>query len=433
MNVRCFCMLESETIECKAIINNDFKKEIIAFANTNGGIIYVGIADDGTVIGIEDIEKEMEKISHMIHDSIRPDLIPYTKIEKESIDHRDVIKITVLRGDKRPYHIRDKGLKSSGVYVCHGVSSQPASEGAIREMVKESDGIVFDKARSLDQELTFSYFEYICKEKDLSLTKESMRTLKLVNADGYYTNAAFLLSDQCSYTIKVAVFQGNTKLVFKARKEFSGSILKQVEDVITFLDMHSNENTEITGLARIDQPDYPKAAIRETVLNAVVHRDYTYSGSVLINIFDNRMEVISLGSLVKGLQYEDIMSGVSQTRNEGIASIFYRLHYIESYGTGISRIMEVYKQAKVQPSITLNPSSFILVLPKFEKADGKIANSREELVFRRIEEYGQITRKDVEKILSCSSFTANRILHHLLERNLIQPNGAARSTYYTKK
>lgn len=128
-------MLESETIECKAILNNDFKKEIIAFANTNGGTIYVGIADDGTFIGIEDIEKEMEKISHMIHDSIRPDLIPYTKIEKEVMNHRDVIKITVLRGDKRPYHIRDKGLKPSGVYVRHGVSSQPASEDAIREMV----------------------------------------------------------------------------------------------------------------------------------------------------------------------------------------------------------------------------------------------------------------------------------------------------------
>ena len=148
---------ESPILELKEIINTDFKKEIVALANTDGGEILVGVARDGTVTGVEHPESEMEKIGNMIRDGIKPDLTAYTSIEAVNTEGKTIIRVTVTRGLKRPYHLSDKGLKPSGVFVRHGVSSVPATDEFIREMIKESDGTVFDKMRSVNQDLTFDY------------------------------------------------------------------------------------------------------------------------------------------------------------------------------------------------------------------------------------------------------------------------------------
>ena len=174
---------ESSRLELKEIINNDFKKEIIAFANTDGGEIYVGVAKDGTVVGVENSERDMERISSMIHDGIHPDLIPFTTIETIKIDAKQLIHVTVSRGGRPPYHLTDKGLKPSGVYVRHGVVSVPASEEMIRDMIRQSDGLTYDRVRSMNQDLTFQFAEYYFKEKKVSFTEENKRTLGLTDSD----------------------------------------------------------------------------------------------------------------------------------------------------------------------------------------------------------------------------------------------------------
>ena len=136
---------ESSVLELKEQINADFKKEIIAFANTDGGEIFVGVARDGSITGVENAEAEMERIGNMIRDGIKPDLTAYTAIEKVIEGDKALIHVTVSRGLRRPYHLIDKGLKPSGVFVRHGVSSVPATDEAIREMIRDSDGTAFDK------------------------------------------------------------------------------------------------------------------------------------------------------------------------------------------------------------------------------------------------------------------------------------------------
>lgn len=295
--------------------------------------------------------------------------------------------------------------------------------------IKESDRTSFEQSISIRQDLTFSYIEYVFKDKRLSFENANKKSLGLVNSNNQYTNLALLFSDQCEHSIKCAVFQGDNKLIFKARKEFSGSLLKQLEDTLTYLDMYSNDNTEIHSRTRMDMPDYPKAVLREALLNAIVHRDYSYTGSTLVNIYDERLEIISLGNLVKGLSYEDILHGASQSRNPNIAQIFYRLEYIESYGTGIHRILEMYRDANSKPTFMLNPASFIVEIPKYRRKNSN-KDAKEDIVFRRIKEEGRITRKEVEELLSCSSFTANRVLNNLLNQHKIKSYGAARATYY---
>lgn len=424
---------ESPVLELKEQINADFKKEIIAFANTDGGEIYVGVARDGSITGVENAEAEMEKISNMIRDGIKPDLTAYTSIERIEEAGKALIRVSISRGLKRPYHLTDKGLKPAGVFVRHGVSSVPAADEAIRQMLKESDGTAFDKARSINQELTFVYAEKIFQERQVAFDEARKRTLGLLDADGYYTNAALLLSDQCGHIIRCAVYEGTGKSKFKTRKEFFGSILKQLDDMFSFLSLNNNLRSTFDGLRRIDYADYPEEALREALLNAVVHRDYDYSGSIIINIYDDRMEFISLGGLVKGLTLEDIKGGVSQPRNTVIANVFYRLELIESYGTGIQRMLESYAGSGFEPGFAPAPASFVVTLPNRNAEKSQADNldlSREETVLRLLTERGSISRKDVEQILGCSSFPANQILKLLLEQGRIVKTGAARGTRY---
>ena len=424
---------ESSRLELKEIINNDFKKEIIAFANTDGGEIYVGVAKDGTVVGVENSERDMERISSMIHDGIHPDLIPFTTIETIKIDAKQLIHVTVSRGGRPPYHLTDKGLKPSGVYVRHGVVSVPASEEMIRDMIRQSDGLTYDRVRSMNQDLTFQFAEYYFKEKKVSFTEENKRTLGLTDSDGYYTNTALLLSDQCEHSIKCAVFEGTDKTRFKTRREFYGSVFKQLENVYEYISLINNVHADFIGLERVEHFDYPEYAIREALLNAIVHRDYDYSGSIIINIFDDRIEFVSIGGLVKGITLADILHGVSQSRNMVLANIFYRLKLVESYGTGIQRIMQSYS-GNSSPSFLTEASSFVTILPNQNYSVQTISDMwAEDKVLRLLREKKEINRKDVEELLNCSGFPARKVLKSLLNQNKIEVIGNARATRYILK
>lgn len=425
---------ESTTVELKSEVTADFKKEVIALANTDGGTIYIGIYDNGRVAGVSNPDKVMAQISNMIRDGIRPDLTAYTSIEVMDEDDVKIIRVSVLRGVKRPYHLTDKGLKPSGVFVRHGVSSVPATEEAIRQMLRESDGIAFDKSRCLNQNLTFSYTEKYFSDADLPFTVQNRRTLKLIDADGYYTNAALLLSDQCEHSIKCAVYTGTGKIKFKARKEFFGSILKQLDDTYEYLSLNNNQNSTFEGLRRTDHPDYPPEAIREALLNAVIHRDYDFSGSTIINIYENRMEFISLGGLVKGITVTDIMNGVSQPRNPMIADIFYRLELIESYGTGIRRIFESYSDAPHKPEIRHAAASFVITLPKLTANTEVVSpESQKQEILSLITSRGVISRRDVETNLSVTKSIAVKLLNGLLAEGKIQKTGKAKAVRYFVK
>lgn len=424
---------ESEHIELKEMVNAEFKKEIVAFANTDGGEIFVGVSQDGSIVGVADAETEMERISNMIRDGIKPDLSAYTTINTILEDGKDIIHVAVSRGEKRPYHLSDKGLKPSGVYIRHGVSSAPAGEEAIRQMIKESDGTTFDKARCLRQDLTFHYATPYFAERNISFEETHKRTLGLVNADGYYTNAALLLSDQCEHSIKCAVYEDTTKIRFKSRKEFFGSVLKQMDEAYEFLDVNNNLNASFEGLRRIDAPDYPEYALREALLNTIVHRDYDYSGSILISIFTDRMEFVSIGGLVKGITMQDIMNGVSQSRNSLLAAVFYRLELIESYGTGVQRILESYQGFPTKPTFTAAPASFMVTLPNMHASSPTISDitlSDEDRVLALIKKEGSIDRKEVEDLLGSSAFPANKVLNSLIEAGKIVRIGKARATKY---
>ncbi len=426
-------ILEGPMIELKQTVVEDIKKEVVAFANTEGGTIYIGIADHGEVVGVDDVDETSLQVSNMIRDSIKPDVTMFVKYSHEVMDGKDVVKITVQKGTDCPYYIAKKGLRPEGVYVRQGSSSVPASENAIRRMIKETDGDTFENMRSLNQDLTFEAMAAEFKARNVALGESQMMTLGLVNADRIYTNLGLLLSDQCVHTIKAASFEGTTKSVFKDRREFSGSLFKQMNDAYSFIDLYNKTRAEFSKLYRIDRRDYPEEALREALLNSLVHREYSFSGSTLISIFEDRIEFVSLGGLVKGLTLNDILFGVSQCRNEKLAAVFYRLKLIEAYGTGIQKIMDSYKDSEKKPQIESSDNAFKIVLPNRNVLLRQDAlNDNEKLIMELADKKDAISRKDVEALLSVSQTMAGRLLKQLVEKKMLKAVGSGRKTKYMR-
>jgi len=423
-------LTESKTIELKREYVDDIKKTITAFANTDGGQVFIGVGDDGVACGVSNVDNVMLQVTNSIRDSINPDVTLFTECSIEMIDDKNVVVITVQRGTSRPYYIAGKGIRPEGVFVRQGSSTVPATETAILNMIKETSGDCYEDARSLNQQLTFEKTAAYFAKKDIPFETAQMKTLNLIGADGMYTNLALLLSDQCAHTIKLAVFEGIRKAIFKERREFSGSLLQQLEDAYQFIDLFNKTRAEFEGLERIDMRDYPPEAIRESLLNAVVHREYSYSGSTLISIFDNRMEFVTIGGLVKGIAFNDIMLGVSVLRNQHLANVFYRLKLIEAYGTGVPKIMECYDNEYVRPLVEVSDNAFKITLPNMNSARSSppmykslkepVISEKKEMVLRLFETVEFIARKDVEAALGISQATAIVLLREMLEDGLIE-------------
>ena len=359
---------------------DDIKKEIIAFANCNGGTVYVGVADDGTVLG---------------------------------------------------------------VYVRQGYSSVPATDTAIRQMIKETDGDSFENMRSINQALTFEATKKEFEKRNVAFGQPQMQTLKIVSADGIYTNLGLLLSEQCPHTIKAAVFEGTNQNVFKDRREFSGSLMQQLNEVYDYIDFHNQTHATFQKLLRIDTRDYPEVAVREALLNSLVHRDYSFRASTLISIYEDRIEFVSIGGLLPGLELDDLMMGVSVCRNPHLANVFYRLLLIEAYGTGMKKIMGAYADAPVQPKIATTNNAFKIILPnvnatpkaaktpeEIEKQAALAADPNEEKILRFLTEHQAITRKEAQALLDVSQSTASRVLKAMVDNGQIKQLGGSRTTRY---
>lgn len=426
---------ESETVELKEIVVDDIKKEIIAFANGEGGRLYIGVRDDGTVTGLESVDNVSLQISNMVRDAIKPDLTMFLHYKTIEIEEKQVLEIEIQRGTERPYYIAKKGLRPEGVYVRQGYSSVPANDTAIRRMIKETDGDRFEEMRSLEQNLTFVETSREFARRNVEFGLHQMKTLKLLNYDGIYTNLGLLLSEQCKHTIKVAVFQGTDQSVFKDRREFSGSLFKQLNEVYEYIDIHNQTQSTFNKLLRVDTRDYPEDALREALLNLMVHRDYGFQASALISIYEDRIEFVSVGGLVSGIDLEDIMMGISVCRNQNLANVFYRLQLIEAYGTGIRKILNAYHDVKQKPEIQHTQNAFKIILPNRNqnlerKEEYEVLSKTEQQIIELMKQNGKLSRKEIETKLELSTSTVLRLLKKLTEKNLVVQNREGRKVNY---
>ena len=421
-------LFESESVGFKPRITEEVYKDVIAFANSGGGTLYLGVDESGNETGIPDPNAERKHLIDGIKETILPDLSPLVQCTAQE---NNVIRLSVAEGIDKPYYLKGKGIRPGGVFVRRGTESAQADPEQINRMIRESGGENYEELRSLEQALTFASARSFFERCGVGWGEDRYEA-QGITRNGVYTNLGLILSDQCPYTTKIAVFSDEELTVFRDSREFGGSICRQFEDAVGYLGLCNRTASTIRGVIRTDKRDYPEEAIREALLNAIVHRDYNFSGSNIINVNDTRMEFISLGGLPPGLSTEDVRLGISQPRNKKLAEVFERLRLIETYGTGIRRVYKLYERCGIQPEIMATRSAFKIVLPNMnaapevsDESPGRLTDQMK-AVLDYLETHGQITDEELESLLGVKKTRVFNLTKEMKERGLIDSVGRGR-------
>ena len=353
---------ETDLIELKQLLTDEVKNEINAFLNTKGGMIFVGVADDGTVIPFTDEKAKDEadlKIGSWIRDAFFP--MPIDLI-KHYFNEDNVLVIEVKEGTDKPYYLREKGPKPSGIYKRVGRSKRKATEEEILSMIMESKNYSYERDISEEQELTFKYFFSVCDENSIAHDKRHLKSLDLISKDGYYTNLALLLSDQSPIVVKFAKYDKNLNFIVKS--EHKGSLLKVLNDVLEHAGNYNEISAVIDGSSfkRIEKVSYPGASLREAILNAFAHADYFIRSNIKVEFYEDKVKITNPGGIYRAT-LEEIMDGIQTYRNPGLVRILSKLKYVENFGTGIPRILNSYEKEEKKPVFDPTENFFRLTLP----------------------------------------------------------------------
>ena len=353
--------LETSTVELKRELTDDIKKEILAFLNSSGGVIYIGITDDGKATKLK--RKELDEIDKKVTNWIREAFYPVpSNCISVAINKDNILEIRILEGSLKPYYLKEKGPKPSGVYIRVGSTTRKATDDEILRMIMKTRGYNFEEDISDEQELTFDILNETFKNNKLSLTNRNKISLGMVSKDGAYTNLALLLSDQSPIVVKLAEY--DSKLNFRIKKSFKGSLVKILYDIEEQCDRLNDTYVEISGesFKRIETKSYPGASLREIVLNAFCHCDYFIRSNIKIEFYEDKCKITSPGSIFNA-SLEDILKGVQTYRNPKLVNVFDKLGLIENYGTGIPRTLEAYKDYPDEPFFEATENFFIVTLP----------------------------------------------------------------------
>lgn len=357
-------LVESERTEIKSYITERICKTVIAFANSSGGSIYIGIDDFGQVVGIDDIDGEMLRLSSMLHDSIEPSVAELVEIQPVELEGKRIILASVEAGNDQPYYLKSKGLIPAGVFTRLGPATVPVDRRGIRTMIRQTDGISFETEHCKEQNLTFEFARRTFEAHGIPFEATTLKNLGIVGKDDFYTNLGLLISDQNPYPLRCASFNDDALTEIISRIDCEGSIFKQAEDAEAFLNVANGLRSYFVPgkLERIDKLDYPTLAIREGVINTIIHREYDTHSDALIKMSRTEIRFSNLGGL-KEISVEDAIEGLTEARNPLLRQLFYRLNIVEALGTGLKRIFQQYKDEELIPTVRSKNNWFCLSLP----------------------------------------------------------------------
>lgn len=427
--------IESQHLELKQEVNNKIIEDVIAFANTRGGDIYVGINKAGDIIGLANSEMAMDQISAMIRDNIQPELYSFIDYVPLTLEDKYIIQIKVQEGHRKPYYKKQKGPTESGVYLRDGASNIHASYSQIRALFFSNEEIHFEQGLSPKQDLTFTYLSQAFKVAEIPFDQINLKSLGLLDNQDLYTNLALIVSDQAPYGYKLVAFRGDARSSSVIdQRVVRGSVFQLLEESYRFAQQYNVIRPRYTGLQRIDQPAYPDFSIREGIVNSLVHKDYSNpNGDNFLSIYENQMEIVSYGGLYKGLEISDIQKGYSQLRNPRLAFLFSKLGFMEQFGFGIPRIYNDYKGSSFSPKIEVSPNVFRLFLPNLTVQADTQLTADQEAILKMAQEAGTIRRQQVESLLEVSPATARRLLNELIKIDKLERIGSGRATSYQIK
>ena len=486
---------ESKNVEFKENLPEKsikYMKSVVAFANGTGGKIIFGIADKTReVVGFdkEDVFKKMDAIANAVSDSCEPAIIP--DITLQTVEGKTVIVVEFSEGRQRPYYIKSLG-RDGGVYVRVAGTTRLADEYMVKELLFEGSNRYYDQALCTGLNITDDDIDALCKAmKEQAVknahTEEQKASIKdvgrqqlrswgiLIERDGkdYPSNAFAILTGNGGLHVatQCGVFKGTTKAVFVDRREYTGPLWEQIDEAFQFVLRNIHLGANIVGIYRQDIYEIPPDAIRELIINAMVHRSYLDHGTIQVAIYDNRLEITSPGKLPMGQTMERMKEGYSKIRNEALAHAFAYMNLIEHWGSGIPRIIDKVKAAGLREpefiggevdlriniyrgQVTINdlndlkkvnkvPDTVPKVpdtVPKVPDTTTKVPNNtdkmpdteQEQQIYKYVLKNGSINTAETVELLGVKQRRARAVLMNMVEGNYLRKEGAARSTVYVK-
>ena len=338
---------ETNRIENKEQLNEDFEQEVIAFLNyKEGGIIYVGINKNGQVVGVENTDLTQLQIKDRIKNNIQPSTLGLFDVVVETIDNKEIIKVIISSGTEKPYYLRKKGRTPEGCYIRVGSSKERMTERMIEEMFARRIKNSLKEIESPRQDLTFRQLKIHYEGNGMILNDNFARNLNLLTAEGKYNYNAYLLADENNISIKLVKYLGTSKMELIENQEYGYCCLITATQRI--LDRLTAENTvyakiEYNGRKEVEMID--SKALKEAVINAMVHSDYTLTTTPIIELYSDRIEITSGGGLPQGLSQEEFLEGVTAPRNKELIRVFKDVDLIENIGSGVLRILDAYDKS----------------------------------------------------------------------------------------
>ncbi len=415
---------ESNTLEFKEKVSNTLFKTISAFANYSDGKILIGVADDGSIVGVDDVQALKLSLENAINDNVLPR--PDYEIKESEYDGKSIIEIHIRKGRNVPY------LYKGDAYRRIDTSTIKINENELFDLLLKKRNLTYDASASNNQNLKFDDLEKTLNAK-LNLTKADINVLISLglSKEGKFNIAAELLSNQNEIPnsfIDIVKF-GNSTSVFLDRNRYEKcSILKQYQETINMFQLHYKPYQVVEGFERVTKVRVPEEAFREAVANAIVHRDYLVNGGIQISMYVNRIEIDSPGGLPEGITKENYLNDlVSVPRNPVLAGVFYRLGIIELFGTGVRRIIDAYIGCELKPNFIIGVSRIKIVLPVINYSENI---SDEEKVINILSIKNETYRKEIEELLGLNKTQTIAIINNLLNERKITKVGSGPNTKY---
>ena len=414
-------MRETRILEFKETITNTFLKTVSAFSNYDGGTILFGVDDDGNIKGLPDVKQACLDIENKINDSITPQ--PDYTLEIQNNDQ--TIKLTVKSGLQKPYLYKSKAYKRNDTATIEVDTLE------FSRLVLDGKNIRFEELPCKDQELSF---EILCRKLKENIRienfdKDTLKTLNLYNDDNGFNNAAGLLADKNHFPgIDIVKFGENISIIQKRSTFENVSVLEVYEKALeVFRDYYQYE--VIQGADRKKMEKISEAAFREAIANALIHRVWDVDSQIRVSMFDDRIEIVSPGGLPSGITEEEYLAGkLSVLRNRNLANVFYRLGFVEIFGTGITRIKQLYAEGLIKPDFEVSENAIKIVLPIFEKnAD---LTEDEIVIYKLLSKTMLKPISEVAPYVPFGKSKTTKLLKEMCQKGVITVEGKGKGTKY---
>ena len=413
-------MKENRYLEFKSEITNTFLKTVSAFANFGDGRILFGVGDNGDSIGFADPQKVCLDIENKINDSISPK--PDFNL---SVNDDNTVCLEVSKGRYTPYLYKGKAYRRSDTATIE------TDQGELRKLAIEGASLSFEELSYGNNLLTFEALETKMKKTMgiKALSEDVLRTLGFFTEDGEYNNAAAIFSDVNNfYGTDIARFGNSISEIMERETVSRVSVLEQYDKAVSYFKRYY-QYEEISGIERKTVELIPEAAYREAVANALIHREWDINSHIRIAMFKDRIEINSPGGLPKGItRGEYLRGGISYLRNPILGNVFFRMHYIEMFGTGISRILELYRDAAVKPQFNITENVISVILPVL-KTTYDVTEDEAKIISVLKGAY-QLSSSEISKASGFSRAKTIRLLNMLTEKNFVKCTGKGRGTKY---